>query len=647
MTDSSDNGDSIHPPTTITTMSTTDRTTTRAVTFATRLVHQCRLLLAELDAFLSAIATRFRRSQQQQHLTEMRQLRSSVLSELRTLERLAADARAIAIAAEKETETAKGAGGTEGSDKTPTGGLGRYRDSDSDDGSSHGGSSTEAERRLMHTLRSSNLPFYAAVWTITKERCKGVVAFGKRFYWDSHDGISRRSKGREIHKYKHGHGHEHEHEDEHNNEEEESDGGTTPTEKDTTTTTKGASKDKRKSVFVDIVADNGEEWVKVSTITENRLLFEMAEKGWDRSEDEEDYDNDSDEEHDDALISGGEDDEKYHRKKSTILRQSDNDTETDDDEEIELVKLASDMTKAARAVRVRYRHPRVRFVIPKLVEGRIPEIDGILNEIRSYGVTVECGIRIPDVLNDEMDGNRNPDSITPEDLPLSTLLPNPYEKFTATLNVDCTLLLALVSDLSNIRHITRSPSYHRAIIRQMELEEEQPLLPSELWPAMVGRHLVCSEEAAKRMREIVDTIGTDTEKERTAIIMGDPVAQRLDKDELLQRFQRLSDHEVPHEWLIPIKVVNVQPDINAGLQDGKLPPVAHKVTEVLSAINRSVFLYGWVKGIVTVTSNRTVNKQIENVIEENRDGDNSLEGPPVWVCDTARSLVGKDKNRKP
>lgn len=513
----------------------------------------------------------------------MRQLRSNVLSELKTLERLSA-----AAAAEQ-----------------PSG-----KHDDDDDVS-------ESERRLLHALRSSNLPFYAAVWTVAKERCKGVVAFGKRFYWDDDH-----------------HNHNQHHHDRDHEGSDDADEECGMKSKDNTKAKKRPSKDKRKSVFVDIVADNGEEWVKVSTITENRLLFEMAEKGWDRDD------------YSDLAYSGDEDagedaDGRYEGKRRSVL-PSDTDEE---DDKIELVKLASDMAKAARAVRVRYRHPRIRFVIPKLVEGNIPEIDAILNEIRSYGVTVECGTPIPDVLHDELDGNRDPSAVTPEDLPLATLLPNPYEKFTATLNVDCTLLLALVSDVSHVRHIAPSPSHHRAILRQIELEEEQPLVPTELWPAMVGRQLICTEEAAKRMREIVDTIGTDTEKERTAILMGDH--QGSDTLDLLQRFQRLSDHEIPREWLIPIKVINAQPDINAGLQDGTLPPVAHKVTAAVSDINRSVFLYGWVKGIVTVTSNRTVVKQIENIIEENRGGDDALQGPQVWVCDTARSLVGKEKNRRP
>ncbi len=78
----------------------------------------------------------------------------------------------------------------------------------------------------------------------------------------------------------------------------------------------------------------------------------------------------------------------------------------------------------------------------------------------------------------------------------------------------------------------------------------------------------------------------------------------------------------------------------------KLHPVVHEVGKGLSDINYSVFLYGWVTGLTTISSNRTIDKQIEVTIEENREGDDSLGGPDVWICDTARSLVGKDKDRK-
>ncbi|KAL2011515.1 hypothetical protein VTN00DRAFT_4233 [Thermoascus crustaceus] len=540
------------------------------LTLSRTLLHQCRLILSELDAFQTLVSCSLRRPQ----LVEIRQLRSNVVSEMRMLEKLERQAAAT----------------------SPGGDNGEGKDGEGDD-------EEESSLRLIHALRSSNLPFYAAVWTIAKRSCEGLVAFGKRFYWDegrhAKDSDEAAAKRREDRKQR-------------------------------------AGMDKRKSVLVDIVADEGEEWVKVSTVSESRLLFEMAKKGWERGEesvteeDEEEYDEDG------------------QRRKRTILQNygSDGEESDDEDDEIELVKLAADMRKASRATRVRYRHPRVRFVIPKIMEGRVPEIDDILNEIRGYGVTVECGTSVPDVMTGEIDQGRDPSSVTPEELNIAHLLPNPYKRFTPTLNVDCTLLLALVSDLSHFRNIPPLPNHHQAIHKQIKLEEQQPLVPTELWPAMDGRELLCTKEAARRMREIVDTIGTDTERKRTEMLMGDPEYQGLDREALIQKFQELSDHQVPAQWKIPVKVIDAEADISAGWQIGRLRGPAHKVQEILSDINRSVFLYGWATGMVTISSNRTVVRQIEHTIEENRNGDEELEGPLVWVCDTARSLVGKEKNRR-
>ncbi|OKL60795.1 hypothetical protein UA08_03529 [Talaromyces atroroseus] len=551
-----------------------------APALSSRLIHQCRLLLAEIDVFQNAVASRFRKHQQQQHLVELRLLRSSVATELKILERLSGDANALME--ERHAKRQKG------------------EDDDDDD-------FEMKEGRILHTLRSSNLSFHVAVWTIAKQYCEGVVAFSKRFY-----GV--------------GHGQQQQQDDEMSDKEGKHN--------------KAVSKDKRKGVFVDIVYRNGEEWLKVLTLSESRLLFEMAEKGWGMDDEYDDYD----------------DGDLQDIQKRTILQNSSKMVPTggyleddfeDDDDQLEMIKMAADMIKVARATRVRYKNPRVRIIAPRLEEGKIPEVDRILNIVRGYGVAIECGTKVPDVFNEETNDQRDPHSITESDLPISTMLPNPFKEFTDTINVDCTLLLAVVSELSHKRHITPSPKYHRAILRQIEVENELPLLPAELWPAMTNRKLVCTEEAVTRMKEIVGTIGTESEKLRTAIFLGEGDMEGLETDTLLSKFQQLSDHPIPNQLQIPIQVVDAHAEIDAALQQNKFPPVFHKVTEFLTDINRSVFLYGWATGIVTITSNNTVVRQIENTIERNRGDDDAMEGPKTWVCDTARSLIGKEKNRKP
>ncbi|KAL4948611.1 hypothetical protein BDW69DRAFT_198759 [Aspergillus filifer] len=507
-----------------------------SISLSQTLITRCRTLLTELDALKSLLAE----TQRNPQIVEVRSLRSNVLSELRTLEKLASQL---------------------------DGPQSRAGDANADN-DTHGNGDAEPELeqsendlRTLHALKSSNLPFYEAVWSIAKQSCTGLVAFGKRFYFDVQG-----DKGKDSNK----------------------------------------GKGKRKSVFVDIVADDGEEWVKVSTISETRLLFEMAKKGWE----------------------GGSESEDEEGEERTVLRNYDGDgedsDEEDDDDEIELLKLAAGMKKAASLVRVDYQRPRLRLVIPKIEEGASPEIDDLICAIRGHGVVVTCG--------EGAIASQAGSAETVQD-EVRNLLPNRFKRFTPILNVDCTILLAIISDLSHYKTIEQSAKHHKAINRQIEIERERPLLPTELWPAMENHQLICTSEAAKRMREIVETIGTDTERQRMTILMGD---QAVDPESaaLAKELQKLSDYQVPPQLKLPIRVVDAGPAIEAGNKQAKLPPIAEKVEEILSDINTSVFMYGWVSEIMTVTSNRTV-----------RDVDD-LKGPLIWVCDTARSLIGKEKGRK-
>ena len=371
------------------------------------------------------------------------------------------------------------------------------------------------------------------------------------------------------------------------------------------------------------MARNGAEWVKVSTVTETRLLFERAKAGWE-----------------DAWSSSG-------------SEPADENTSEDsaEDEGVGLVKLAEDLRKASMAVRVRYRHPQVRFVLPKIREGDVPEIDEIVEGIRRTGAIVQCQKDLEPLADDISATAVEAHHSTPNTISspaeslhatFSYLLIEPSSTFTPVLNIDCTILLALVSDLSH-GAISTEPWFHRAIRRQIELEAKEQLLPCSLWPAMGSRELVCTAEAATRMREIVDLIGTEPEKVRTGLLMGDGVGYDggvRTREQLVSAFAAVSEYEVPAQWRLPIKVLGKE---DVDIQG--LPAVAAKVAERLTDINRSVFLYGWASGRTTISSNRTVAKLIESVIEENRTSEDDR-GPDVWLCPTARSLVGKEKGRR-
>ncbi|KAJ5312532.1 hypothetical protein PENANT_c007G03032 [Penicillium antarcticum] len=527
-----------------------------SATLSADLKASCLNLRSEIDTYQSLLASTLRNPQ----LVEARQFRSNVNSELKMLEKL-----------ERQMESA-----TQRDDAQKGEGVKRF---DLD---------LEVEKRLLHALRSSNLPFYQSVWDIAKGTCSGLTALGKRFYWD--DELQSQPKAAKKKGAK------------------KSDGVAGQGEKQ-------PNKDKRNSVFVDIVSDDGAEWVKVSTVTQDRLLFEMAKNCWQWEPDSDD------EEGEDIKV----EDRVLHMNRRTRNMYGD-----DGDDKLELIRLAVDLRKAADATLVGYKHPRIRVVLPRIEQGNVPEIDDIIEEMRSWGMDVDCKKSLQLTTHSG----------------LEHLLPHPFKKFTSTLNVDCTLLLAMVSDLSHFKDIPPEPHFHRAILRQIEVEKQKPLLLTELWPAMGDRKLVCTKEAAGRMREIVETIGTETEKTRTQIMMGDSSYGQLDHTAMLQKFQELSDYEVPTEWKFPIIVVDAQSTFESNSTRGRLPSVEQELAKELSDINYSVFMYGWFNDLTTISSNRTINKQIESTVEKHRNGDSSLKGPKIWICDTARSLVGKDKDRK-
>ncbi|KAH0361006.1 hypothetical protein KCU65_g9029, partial [Aureobasidium melanogenum] len=354
---------------------------------------------------------------------------------------------------------------------------------------------------------------------------------------------------------------------------------------------------KQNSALVDVVAGDGLEWFKVSLLTNNRLLFDKAKLGWeDASSSEEEDDEDAD----------GQQDAKEKEK--------------DDEDDVPLIKMTKDLVRAAKEVKIRTRSPKITLVLPKLREGEVVEIDRILDQLRALGVQLLTS------------------SSAYQPVPFPSVMPHlltdPFASFTSTLNIDCTILLALVSDFSHCS-VSAEPWFHRALKRQVEIEDEENLLPNLLYPALANRNLVCTDEAARRMREIVDTIGTSGEKERTKLFMGDTA---LSPSDLRSQLNLLSRFEVPESLKLPITTQTPEETPTT------LPQSATAVKQQLTSINQSVFLHGWAGGITTVTSNRTVVKQIENILA--KEAREEKEWPAIWLCPTARSLVGKEKGRR-
>ena len=387
----------------------------------------------------------------------------------------------------------------------------------------------------------------------------------------------------------------------------------------------------KRCALVDIVAHDGEEWIKVSTTSEQRLTLELAKARWE------------------AADSSDESEREIMDKDAMAIDTGNKPVQENDDEvdRMELVRTANDLVRASEAHTIHYEHPRVRFVLPKISDPPPIELAPLLERVRSTGAIVHLG----DLPATETALEDLRTKVFPR------LLPSPHPPLTNILNIDCTILLALVSDLSHTANHPIKENYNAAIRRQIELETREHLLPSSLWPAMAGKTLVCTAEAAKRMREIVETIGMLQERARTDLIMENERSRSVSfmngsidsasypRKELHQLLQEHSDYTIPSSFNIPIRIMPppTASDVSTAIQSGKLPAVAEQISEELTDINRSVFMYGWLHGFTTVSSNRTVAKAIESTIEKRGLGE---KGPEIWLREPARSLLGKEKERR-
>ncbi|KAI5926700.1 hypothetical protein F4810DRAFT_482053 [Camillea tinctor] len=353
----------------------------------------------------------------------------------------------------------------------------------------------------------------------------------------------------------------------------------------------GESRPSRGQGFIiDCVADGGASWWKVSSMTNKRLLFDMAKE---------------------AIYCG--------------------DSEDDDDEgesaaqdlsDIPLVKMAKTLAHTAKGYRFQNTSPTPHLVLPRIVEKQHAEVDRILDACRSMGVNLVCS------------GELTPVSPLSDDL-LYTMVPGPKSHFTRILNIDTSVLVALASDFSHTK-VKKQAWFSHSHNDHTDLERKEHMLPL-IYPVLDGHELVCTKEAADAFSHIVNTIATDAESARAHLILAvDPTKS---SDQRVEELRSLSIHEVPSSLKLPIRIV----DANENNCQSRFSLEIMKELRVLLNPGRSVFAYGWAKGITTLTCNAVAIKQLEKGLEK-LPGLGGLEWPSMWAFPTSRPLVGTPKD---
>ncbi|RKU47776.1 hypothetical protein DL546_006274 [Coniochaeta pulveracea] len=365
--------------------------------------------------------------------------------------------------------------------------------------------------------------------------------------------------------------------------------------------------DSKSVVWVDAVVKGGAEWLRIIGIEEKRLLMHMAQGGWD-------WEVGSDSE----------------------------DEEMDEDSDISVVVTVRQLIEAALVNRHEYKPPRLRIMFTRIVEGSNSEVDRLIRQMRGMG---REGVEVQIVCSNSDFLMTPPPSL---EVALENLMVDDTKDITSVVNLDCSILVSLASDVTH-SHVEIQPWHRNDVSAQIREEEaEGSSLVKKLYPALRGKKLVCTAEAARRFRAIVATIATKDEAARTRLILPDPGSLEKTSTELVAELQALSVHPVGSGLLLPVEVVDH--DYPARMHEimgtGKLPLSAKPVAADLSELNWDIFCYGWVAGITTITANYTLAKQIVRLVEQGRTEAHE-EGPKVWVFPYTRALATKGRPEQP
>lgn len=375
---------------------------------------------------------------------------------------------------------------------------------------------------------------------------------------------------------------------------------------------------KRNMAKVDAMVENGAEWIKIITADARRLLYQMTSAGWDWE-----------------------------------VEEGEPGIELDDEESgIEAIDAVRDLLSAAAVSRVgqyHYQTPRVRVMFPRITEGESAHIDALLRMIRTLGtpqtvsLSVECGA--PDLPTN---------GATASDEELTKLLPRDDFFFSPTLNLDCTILFNMGSDTAHFYPDSFKARTEARIKEDLEDEGKNgPRLPRNIYPALGGRTLVCTDEVAVNFRNTVLDIGTETEIARANLLLPPADAPipttpptEAERKETLRKFQDLSVHPVPADLRLPILIVPT-PDaseVDALISAGTLPPFLQRLDERIKSMNASAVVQGWAREQTTLTSNRQGMNLVNQIIleggEEAGRAGNTLF---VWMAPFGRRLAARPK----
>ncbi|KAM6480284.1 hypothetical protein HDV62DRAFT_106801 [Trichoderma sp. SZMC 28011] len=362
-------------------------------------------------------------------------------------------------------------------------------------------------------------------------------------------------------------------------------------------------------VEVDVV-EGGSEWLDIRWLQADRLARQMTDCGWGWGE-----------------------------------HELGDDVDPEEWEDTPLAKQIRRLVAAAKMNRHEYRIPRLRIVFPNLMKGENEDIDVLLDQICRLDPLV-------DIVVEDSSSVFMQTQPPPIQDAIRNLIGDEFDGLTDTLNMDHTILIDLISDIT---HLQLEPQPWQAQTTRLQIEEERKqggVMVRALYPILQSRTLVCTQEAAEHFHEVLRTVGTPTERERGKLLVPfDDTTRDMPVEDIRKRFQELSVHPLPDNVQIPIKILDETwtiSTVNQAVAEGRLPMVALDVAKcgAFKSSKLSIYMYGWATGNVTITSNKEVRGQIRTWVETNRRHDEER-GPIIWRIDVTRNLLAKSATPPP
>ncbi|KHE83106.1 hypothetical protein GE21DRAFT_1335270 [Neurospora crassa] len=422
-------------------------------------------------------------------------------------------------------------------------------------------------------------------------------------------------------------------------------------------------------IVVDAVIDSGATWLKFVSISPKTLAYQIAVDGWETDEEEED---------DDPAYSDDEKDQYNENGNGVAGRNG-------VQEALGNTEFAESIKKVILAARWNHCH-HIHLLLPGLRDGESEPVDRMLRYIREkiggddVSVTVSCA-------NSPLLADTPP---PPLDTALAALIDkrdplvaDDCGRITSTANLDPSVLVSLVTDLHH-GLVELQPEFQQRVVARSVLDhttDSNELVPREdilakvLYPALRGRKLVTTRLAAQYFRQLIASIATHSEEVRASFILppdappallspegsSEPLSTAsLTPEQRRAEMQRWSAVPIPDDLHLPVEIVDdiELEQVSPLIAEGKLPPMALGVAQDLSRLNRSVYLYGWVNRLTTITGHRGIERQIylslathwtppatDDYRASESEARNNEIPPDIWHRHLGGYLIHRDKPR--